>query len=157
MKMEDQQQWIEEQHLILDQKAQYLAPPYQELMGIVFMKGALKLMPQKINNLSDWERFKFETAKLIHHIPVENDGKRSPAQKEHHKNLSLYKSYLMKKYNVVAKGYYVALWTPLGISIGLPFGLIFKNLALGIPIGLALGAAIGSYLTSVAKKENRVI
>lgn len=155
--MENEQQWIAEQSLLLEQKAQNLTAVQRTLLGVDYINGALKLMPEKIQNTADWEEFKFETAKLISEFPADDEDKRSPAKKAYQMNLSLYKNYLMKKYNIVTSGHYIGIWLPLGISIGLPFGLIFKNIALGIPIGLAIGTAIGSYLNAQAKKENRVI
>jgi hypothetical protein len=153
--MENEQEWIAQQKLLLDEKAQGLTAPHQTLMGVDFIKGALGLMPEKIQNPADWEAFKVETAKLISKFPAA--GAQKQAKKEYQKDLSLYKHYLMKKYKVVTKGYYLGVWMPLGISIGLPFGLLFNNLALGIPIGIAIGAAIGSYLNAAARKENRII
>lgn len=154
--MENVQQWTDEQSSLLEQKAERLNAPHRKLMGIDFIKGALRLMPEKIQDSIDWEEFKLNTAKLISELPPDY-GRRDPMVKAYQKNLSLYKHYLTNKYNVVAKGHYIGIWLPLGISIGLPFGLIFKNLALGIPIGLSIGATIGSYLNAKAQKENRVI
>lgn len=152
--IENKEIWIEEQLQILQIKAANLKEPYLKNNGFEVIKGALGLMPTKINNHPDWEEFKGLTSKLIEDFPL-IDKPEKEQQKAYQLTLSTYKQFLLKKYQVVPKGYYVLVWMPLGIGIGLPFGLLFKNIALGIPIGLGIGLAIGSVMDNKAKKENR--
>jgi len=152
--MENKEIWIKEQLEQLHHKAAGLVEPHLKNYGVDFMKNAIQIMPQKINQELDWGEFKLATNKLINEFPT-SDKADKESQKIYQKNLSAYKQLLMKKYNMVPKGYYLTVWMPLGIGIGLPFGLVFKNIALGIPIGIGIGLAIGSGLDNKAKKENR--
>lgn len=154
--IENQENWIREQLEILEKKSAGLIEPHLKNNGVDFIKNAIQLMPEKINNSIDWQEFQLVTSKLISEFPTgkENDNE---SKKKYQQNLSAYKQLLMKKYKVVPQGYYMLVWMPLGIGIGLPFGLIFKNIALGIPIGIGLGLAIGAYFDLKAKNENRQI
>lgn len=152
--MENQETWSNEQLQHLKEKTTGLVEPHLKNYGIDFIKNAIQLMPQKINNEFDWEEFKLATNKLINELPA-GDKADKEGQKAYQKSLAAYKQLLMKKYNMVPQGYYMMVWMPLGIAIGMPFGLIFKNIALGIPIGIGLGLAIGAVLDRKAKKENR--
>jgi len=152
--MENIETWINEQLELVNQKAAVLVEPHLKNYGVDFIKNAIQIMPQKINQELDWEEFKLATNKLINELPI-SDNIDKEIQKSYQKSLSAYKQLLMKKYNMVPKGYYLTVWMPLGIGIGLPFGLMFKNIALGIPIGIGIGLAIGSGLDNKAKKENR--
>ncbi|MFB9861767.1 hypothetical protein [Rufibacter immobilis] len=73
------------------------------------------------------------------------------------KRINALKKLVREQYKLVSKGYYSAIWLPLGIGIGLPWGAMFKNIALGIPIGVGIGLGIGGYLDRKAEKEGRVI
>jgi len=152
--MENQETWTNESLQQLNEKAAVLVEPHLKNYGVDFIKNAIQIMPQKINQELDWEEFKQATHKLINALPT-SDKADKESQKIYQKSLAAYKELLMKKYNMVAKGYYLTVWMPLGIGIGLPFGLMFKNIALGIPIGIGIGLAIGSGLDNKAKKENR--
>lgn len=152
--MENQETWTNESLQQLNEKAAVLVEPHLKNYGVDFIKNAIQIMPQKINQELDWEEFKQATHKLINALPT-SDKADKESQKIYQKSLSAYKQLLMKKYNMVPKGYYLTVWMPLGIGIGLPFGLMFKNIALGIPIGIGIGLAIGSGLDNKAKKENR--
>lgn len=152
--IENKEHWSKEQLQLLNEKAAGLVEPHLKNNGVEFIKNAIQLIPQKINNPIDWQEFQLATAKLIEEFPSENKMDKF-AQKAYQVHLSTYKQLLLKKYQVVPQGYYMLVWMPLGIAIGLPFGLIFKNIALGIPIGIGLGLAIGGFLDLKAKRENR--
>ncbi len=74
---------------------------------------------------------------------------------KHHRQLvDTISSHLQKQHKLVARGYYLALYMCIGISIGSALGLVvFENLALGLPLGMCMGIAIGTGMDEDAKKK----
>lgn len=148
--------WQTAQLLILREKTQSFKELELKTWSIDYVKRAIEMVPEKITLAQDLEEFKAKTEELILALPVqqENGKLKGDAYK---KLITSYNTYIRTKYNMIAKGHYVAVWLPLGVALGIPFGLPFKNIALGIPIGLGIGGAISMILESKAAKENRVL
>ncbi|TDQ11782.1 hypothetical protein [Pedobacter metabolipauper] len=154
--MQNKETWAVEQLAILENKTSALTEKERKALGADFIAGALQKVPVKINNQTELEIFQSETAQLISQIPLLNTTGRI-SDPVFSKLLSAYKASIRKKYKLVAKGYYMIMWMPLGVAISLSWGVALGNIALGIPLGIGIGMAIGAGLDRKAEKEGRVI
>lgn len=154
--MQDTNTWLATQLAEIETKAQSFTSAERDKYNIDYLKNAIQIVPTKITVATELEQFK-TTIEALLLLPISRNEKGKLEGKAFFKSINELKISVQKQYNLVSKGYYVAIYLPLGVAIGLPFGLMFKNLALGLPIGLGIGLAIGNALDQKAKKEGRVI
>ena len=154
--MKDIDIWQDMQRQALATKTEGLTEPEMKAYGYDFVFGAIGKVPARPQTDAEMEVFKLKTETLIALLPT-TAQKLKKLDKGPAVALSNYKSFLIKKYNVISKGYYTSIWMSLGIAIGVSFGVALKNIALGIPVGIGIGLAIGGGLQRKAEKEGRVI
>ncbi|WP_066186057.1 MULTISPECIES: hypothetical protein [Gracilibacillus] len=77
--------------------------------------------------------------------------------KIHKQKVNKITSHLMKRHQLVTKGYYTGVYMSIGIALGVSFGAVYDNLAIGIPIGVAMGVAIGASMEASAKQKDRLL
>lgn len=135
----------------LARKAQALDEKTRKQYRINYVLGAAEKIAVQTATAPDAE-FITLLRNVVNSFPATKEEKRVYAG-----HINRYDAYVRKKYNLVAAGFYRAVWLSLGIAIGMPFGLTLKNIAAGIPIGLGIGLAIGTGLESKARKEGRLI
>lgn len=154
--MQDTTSWSAIQLAQLESKAQTLTESEKKTYHIEAITNMINKVPNKIVEETELDRFKANIESLLILFPVKGENNKF-VDKAYLKAVNELKIELQKKYNLVVKGYYIAVFLPLGVAIGLPFGLMFKNIALGLPIGLCIGIAIGTALDQKAQKEGRII
>lgn len=154
--MNEHQNWQDQSQNFLNRKAALLDEKQRKSLQIDLVSRAIAKVPDQIHDPVQIEEFKRATELLIDSIPNTNDGQ-TLNRKDYAAKLSAYKTMLMKKHGIVTEGYYMAIWTSLGISFGVAFGLLLKNLALGIALGVAIGVAFGTGLNSKAQKQGKVL
>lgn len=154
--MQDTTTWAAKLLVELETKAQTLTESQKKTYHIEVLINIINKVPNKIVEATELDRFKTNIESLLVLFPVKSENNKF-VDKDYLKALNELKIELQKKYNLVVKGYYIAVFLPLGVAIGLPFGLMFKNIALGLPIGLCIGIAIGTALDQKAQKEGRII
>lgn len=135
----------------LERKAQSLDEKTRKKYRVNYVLGAAEKVAVRTATAPDAEYITL-LSNVVKTFPVTPEDKKIYAR-----HINSYDSYIRRKYQLVAVGYYKAVWLSLGIAMGMPFGLALKNLAAGIPIGLAIGLAIGSGLDNKAQKEGRAI
>ncbi len=77
--------------------------------------------------------------------------------KSYFKTIEDLTKHLQKQHKFVTKGYYVGLWSGIGVVIGAAAGAIMDNSGIGTAIGTVIGLLIGLALDAKAKREDRVI
>ena len=78
--------------------------------------------------------------------------------KQHKQIVDTCSSHLMKKHQIVSKGYYLSIYMSLGLAFGIVFGLlVFDNIAIGMPFGLAIGVGVGTSLDAGATKKGMTL
>jgi hypothetical protein len=154
--MQDTTTWATKQLAELETKGQILTESEKKTYHIEVLINIINKVPNKIVEATELDRFKANIESLLTLFPVKTE-KNKFVDKAYLKAVNELKIESQKKYNLVVKGYYIAIFLPLGVAIGLPFGLMFKNIALGLPIGLCIGIAIGTALDQKAQKEGRII
>lgn len=154
--MQDTTAWSTHQLAELENKSQSLSEAERETYHMAYLEKVIQKVPAKIATATELTQFQV-TIENILALPLIRNEKGKLEGKAFLKAVNELKIHIQKQYNLVSKGYYVAIYMPLGVAIGLPFGLIFKNIALGLPIGIGIGLAIGGALDQKAKKEGRVL
>lgn len=147
--------WIETQIQKLDYKTMGYTEKEKSKIGYSYIKSALYIVPQKINDDSDLQEFKTKTEYLIDSLPIKKEGSKIEYG-TYSSVLSGFKNEIKKKYNIVSKGTCINQGV-LGMPVGLLFGLLFGNIVFGLLTGLTIGLIIGSLLENKAKKENRIL
>lgn len=135
----------------LAHKAQSLDEKTRKKYRVNYIIGAAEKVAVRPEAATDTEIVTL-LGNVVKHFPVTPEGSKVYAP-----HVNRYEAYARRKYQLVAVGYYKAVWLSLGIAIGMPMGLALKNLAAGIPIGLGIGLAIGTGLDNKAQKEGRAI
>ncbi|MEJ7559782.1 MAG: hypothetical protein WKF66_15840 [Pedobacter sp.] len=148
--------WQEEQRALLNQKSVGLNEASQKKYGIDYISGAIAKVPLRSQGDEQKENFRLKTESLISIIPIA-ELSRPDSVKLYLKELSSYRAFILKEFNMVSKGHHLARWMPLGVAIGVAFGVALKNIGIGIAVGIGMGVAIGSGLDTKAEKEGRLI
>ena len=81
-----------------------------------------------------------------------NDRER---RKAHLKALKAITHHLQNQHKLVPEGYYMGVFTAIGVAIGAGLGVVTHFAGTGV--GIALGAGIGAMLDTKAKNEGRVL
>lgn len=124
----------------------------------------------KLNSLIDALREKELNEEVIQKInEMTSSIATSSVEKQLRKSINqiIFKisSLVNKEAGLTTKGYYIAIWTSIGMAaFGIPLGVIFgfalDNFAfmgLGLPMGLPIGIAIGMAKEKKAEQSGRVL
>ena len=147
--------WIEIQIQKLDSTTKDYTEKEKTKIGYGYIKSALQVVPEKITDGTDMQKFKTKVEHLIDSLPTKKDG--SKVEHDTYSSaLSTFKNEIKKKYKIVRKGTYINQGV-LGMPVGFLLGLVFDNIVFGLLFGLTIGLMIGSVLENKAKKENRLL
>lgn len=149
------EKWKIEQANRLDAKAQSYSDKEKLKVSYTFLRNAIHVVPEKINDAEQLKIFQLKVEELIDTLPIKVGGSEIDVDSFLSK-LNTFKKDLKKDYQIVSKGTYLTQGV-VGMPVGLLIGFFVGSIALGMLLGLTIGLGIGSMVENKAKKEGRVI
>lgn len=151
----DSKTWSAEQLSYLRKKKQKLDEREIRAYGVYFIESSLELVMPVIKNDTDLEFFKNSTADLITKLPGKSDDK--TRKMEYYKALAVYKYEIRKKFKLVAKGYYLSIFLPVGLIIGIILSLLLNHILITVTSAVIIGFIAGKLLDNYARRTGKVI
>ena len=124
-----------------------------KLMNIVQLEKIVNKLDNNSDSCDECKKYLDLIEKVLDNLTFEENS----SLKNYKQNVSLVKAHLQSKHKIVAEGYYLSIYGPMGMCIGVTYGIIFDNIGIGMLIGMCIGVAIGIALDSDAKKKGNVI
>lgn len=153
---ENSYQWQESMITQLEEKIAGFPNQKKAFIQDDLLKKVINKVPSKIKSETDFLDFQKKIEGILSDLPKDRSFKLRDIGKYRNRVQAL-KMYLKKKYQLVTKGYYMAIFLPVGMCIGMSFGLALGNAGFGFVFGMPMGVLIGVALERKAKKEGRLI
>ncbi|WP_338471629.1 hypothetical protein R4Z10_02325 [Niallia sp. XMNu-256] len=153
-----------------NQRVDHLSMILKDLRGTVDEKVAAKLELDKCNRIirrlssfsSDCvvcNQHFLDLGEQIIELTDQSKARETHNYKQHRRLLGFISSHLMKQHKLVTNGFYLSVYTSIGLGLGVGLGqaLLNNNTAIGISLGIGIGLAIGARLDVKAKKKGLIL
>lgn len=153
----EKRRWTENVRREIAQKTTGYTEREKKNLRISFLVNAIeKVMDKEKVASEEWEEFQKKTSHVVQLLPMKS-GQERLVYGSSLKAISQFKTYVLKKFNYVSKGFYLKIWLFLSGVLGLIIGALTGYLLPGFIVGIGIGLIAGSYQDKKAVANNRVL